>query len=629
MIFGGKKLFSLQTKYLTEENLKKIIKIQKVVRGFICKSKYKRFKKLLLEHPSLIERNNTFISLLKKERSYHEKLRLTIEIFLNPLIEFSKSKMMIISPEEIDIIFSNLIEIKKIHQIVEEEFKDIENLYPFVDGIGIKINKIAPFLTVYGDYVTNFQSATELLIESMEKNSKFEKFVLEKEKEIEMEENHISLRSLLSLPINHLTIYQLHLKLFIKHTPQNHLNYKDLEIAFNTMDATTNFIADNLANSPNRARITKIQKRIIDPKEYKLPQQKLIYQENMIMVCENKNKKKRSSLIILFSQSIVFFEIKKNDALCLLQSFDLEDIEITEERGINLELEKKGFSSFSITLNTESSIDLLQPKSRTLSPSKSSMTLSLSGNLKSSLLSSPLREKKLKYSFFTENIKTKIYWIEGIRKAISTCNKEAYFSKPLQEILKRSDSKEGIPFLIKNTVESLLKNNRISTPQIFRAPGDNETILNLCSKIDKGNLPFYYFLFWSSCLITLKRTGPIEEQQKRVDFNKCKVHDISSILKHFLRHLPEPLFTFSVYPLFIKLHDEKKELKEKMLEEIFLILKNSIPKKNLPLIIYLFSFFTKIIQSSSENLMKSSSVSVVFAPLFIRKPIPSFHFNLF
>ena len=37
----------------------------------------------------------------------------------------------------------------------------------------------------------------------------------------------------------------------------------------------------------------------------------------------------------------------------------------------------------------------------------------------------------------------------------------------------------------------------------------------------------------------------------KVDFSQFKPHDISALLKRFLREMPEPLLTFALYDLFM------------------------------------------------------------------------------
>ena len=119
--------------------------------------------------------------------------------------------------------FSNIKEIQNVHKILQIELQKVEENFPWVDEIGTVLIKIAPHLKVYGEYVNNFKTASDVLQRNLENNKKFQIWITEREQQFSNKLMELGLRSLLSLPINHLNTYQYHLKLMTENTPLDHL----------------------------------------------------------------------------------------------------------------------------------------------------------------------------------------------------------------------------------------------------------------------------------------------------------------------------------------------------------------------------------------------------------------------
>lgn len=88
-------------------------------------------------------------------------------------------------------------------------------------------------------------------------------------------------------------------------------------------------------------------------------------------------------------------------------------------------------------------------------------------------------------------------------------------------------------------------------------------------------------------------------------------HVIGSILKLYLRELPEPLLTYTLYKDFIRIAERHSEAERKT--EIKAIL-NKLPKENYNNLRYLTRFLALLQQRSVHNKMNSQNLAIVMSP---------------
>ena len=544
-----------------------VVRLQSIVRMFLCRSKYLKARRLFIDHPELYERNKTFISLIKKEHLYHAQICAIIKEYHEPL-----SKKSVLSSSDTKTLFSNIEEIADVHVMLGGGLSDIQEKFPSIDEVGTFLMKMAPQLKVYGKYVNNFKTATDILQKNLESNKKFQQFIAEKEQTAPKLIQDIPLKSLLSLPVNHLNTYQYHLKLLTEHTPPGHKGFKDLENAFRMMDAVTQYIGDSLAGASNQAKIAELQKRIIAPKNYVLAKQNKLLQREKFLVQTKKDK--YNGYLVLFDKCLLVCKLKK-DNLSVKHDINLEHTEISDEVTPVGEADKKGLFCIVIQYSEDH--------------------LNLEVN------------SVEKISLYCEKILTKHFWLDELRNAVNNCQKDRIFGKPLRDIFQRTDTVNYIPFIVKQTVEALLKDDKIKVEGIFRISGKKESMEEMRSKIDKG---------------------PQEQQQSRVDFTKVPVHDVTGMLKLFFRMLPEPLFTFDMYPKFMQLYKENEGDDEAIIKGSVRLLREGLPKGNLILTAYMLEFFSQVILHAKENMMKAPNISIVFAPNFIRPQEETIEYSL-
>jgi hypothetical protein len=106
-----------------------------------------------------------------------------------------------------------------------------------------------------------------------------------------------------------------------------------------------------------------------------------------------------------------------------------------------------------------------------------------------------------------------------------------------------------------------------------------------------------------------------DSKRGEIDLSFYSPHTISSLVKSYIRQLPEPLFTFALYDGFIDANIS--ECDEGRLKE-FKKLINRLPKRNAAILRFLFLSLQKYVSHSSKNMMISSNLAIVFAPNLLR-----------
>ncbi|XP_034242565.1 unconventional myosin-IXAa-like isoform X3 [Thrips palmi] len=105
------------------------------------------------------------------------------------------------------------------------------------------------------------------------------------------------------------------------------------------------------------------------------------------------------------------------------------------------------------------------------------------------------------------------------------------------------------------------------------------------------------------------------QQNDPVDFETYPVHVLASVLKCFLREMPEPLLTFDCYDDFIRAAMLTEPADR--VSTLFAILKK-LPKPNFDLMERLIFHLARVAQHEDANRMSPSALAIVFAPCVLR-----------
>ncbi|XP_075221620.1 unconventional myosin-IXa-like isoform X2 [Lycorma delicatula] len=133
------------------------------------------------------------------------------------------------------------------------------------------------------------------------------------------------------------------------------------------------------------------------------------------------------------------------------------------------------------------------------------------------------------------------------------------------------------------------------TEGIYRKSGVSSKVRELKGKMEEGNI-------------------------EDVHFDQYQVHVLASVLKSFLRDMPEPLLTFDCYDDFLR----AASLTEDRVSTLFAILKK-LPKPNFDLMERLIFHLARVALHEEVNRMNASALAIVFAPCILRtnKVVPA------
>ncbi|GJQ74626.1 Myo9 [Trypoxylus dichotomus] len=107
----------------------------------------------------------------------------------------------------------------------------------------------------------------------------------------------------------------------------------------------------------------------------------------------------------------------------------------------------------------------------------------------------------------------------------------------------------------------------------------------------------------------------MEEDPENVNFDNYQIHVLTSVLKSFLREMPEPLLTFDCYENFITAANMSDQ--QDRVSTLYDILKK-LPKTNFDLMERLVFHLARVALHEEVNRMSAASLSIVFAPCILR-----------
>jgi len=194
-------------------------------------------------------------------------------------------------------------------------------------------------------------------------------------------------------------------------------------------------------------------------------------------------------------------------------------------------------------------------------------------------------------------------WYNAFLTATNTLNNLKVFGVPLRQLMANNPGEKHntIPSIVLITLH-FLHAKALKTEGIFRQSGSALEINTWKSLLNQGNT---------------------------VEFKETEnPHNVSGLLKKWIRDLPEPLFTFQNYPLFAsvgyvikKAKDKKEEIGEEIVQRLKTLIQK-LPKENRYVIQALMRLMHLLVQPEnvSQTLMKSSNLSIVFGPILLINP---------
>ncbi|XP_069879732.1 rho GTPase-activating protein 15 [Dipodomys merriami] len=122
----------------------------------------------------------------------------------------------------------------------------------------------------------------------------------------------------------------------------------------------------------------------------------------------------------------------------------------------------------------------------------------------------------------------------------------------------------------------------------------------------------------SGNLATIQKLRFIVNQEEKLNLDDSQwedIHVVTGALKMFFRELPEPLFPYSFFELFVEAI--KKQDNNARIEALKSLVQK-LPLPNRDTMKVLFGHLNKIVAKASRNLMSTQSLGIVFGPTLLR-----------
>uniref|UniRef100_A0A8C8YRX1 Family with sequence similarity 13 member A n=1 Tax=Prolemur simus TaxID=1328070 RepID=A0A8C8YRX1_PROSS len=164
------------------------------------------------------------------------------------------------------------------------------------------------------------------------------------------------------------------------------------------------------------------------------------------------------------------------------------------------------------------------------------------------------------------------------------CTYKKLFGVSLQELQQQGLTENGIPAIVWNIVEYLTQHG-LTQEGLFRVNGNVKVVEQLRLKFERGQ--------------------PVE---LGTDGDICSA---ASLLKLFLRELPDGVITSALHPRFIQLfQDGRNDAQENSLKDLI----KELPDTHYCLLKYLCQFLTKVAKHHVQNRMNVHNLATVFGP---------------
>ncbi|GAA31167.2 protein FAM13A [Clonorchis sinensis] len=170
------------------------------------------------------------------------------------------------------------------------------------------------------------------------------------------------------------------------------------------------------------------------------------------------------------------------------------------------------------------------------------------------------------------------------------------FGQPLRDIVQRD--KSDIPLVVQDIFDFLLTNHGLEAQGIFRVNGNSRTVEMLRNLMDETGA------HWRVSDLSMIAY----ESERSMD-----VFSVASLLKLYLRELPDSLVPAKMTSLFLEAYRNNRNDKSTCFSQLEQLI-TQLPVPNYTLLQHLCHFLSKVWNCRAENKMSGESLGIVFGP---------------
>lgn len=191
---------------------------------------------------------------------------------------------------------------------------------------------------------------------------------------------------------------------------------------------------------------------------------------------------------------------------------------------------------------------------------------------------------------------------------LNLCEESQVFGVELEKVMSRHREKlhgHGLPKVVVDMFNFLSEDLSVTDEGIFRIPGKSDLIVSLKKLYDK-------------CEDRVVRNFILEQEKALIQDNESgrapgMVKVVASLLKEYIRTLPNPLLTYALYDDFVSLATEKKT------DEGLLSLVMKLPPLHQHLLYWLLALMTLIASKHEKNKMTAVNLASVVGINILKK----------
>jgi RhoGEF domain/FYVE zinc finger len=199
------------------------------------------------------KRLHVIAEILSSERTYVQRLQLTLDLYLMPL-----RKQGILEPGELNTQFLNWELLLGLHKDLHDSM--LREQDAGVLDVGARFTTFSHFLKCYSQYLANFDRAREERAKLLTSNRKFAAFV--DKVQTSPESMMLPLESFLMEPVQRVPRYRLLLEQLLKYTPEDHPEFASLIEALQLTAEVAQANSDAILERENRDKIMTVMMQI-------------------------------------------------------------------------------------------------------------------------------------------------------------------------------------------------------------------------------------------------------------------------------------------------------------------------------------------------------------------------------
>ncbi|XP_056130132.1 FYVE, RhoGEF and PH domain-containing protein 1 [Lampris incognitus] len=241
--------------------------------------------------------------LLHTETAYVSKLHLLDQVFCARLLEEARSRSSF-PCDVVQGIFSNICSIYCFHQqfLLPALQRRMEE-WDSNPRIGDILQKLAPFLKMYGEYIKNFDHALELINTWMDRCATFKTII----HDIQREERcgNLTLQHHMLEPVQRIPRYELLLKDYLQRLPQDDPDYCDAQKSLELIATAAEHSNAAIRKMERMRKLLKVYELLGGEEDIVSPTNELI-KEGHILKLSNKNGTSQDRYLILFNDRLLY-----------------------------------------------------------------------------------------------------------------------------------------------------------------------------------------------------------------------------------------------------------------------------------------------------------------------------------